>query len=72
MNEQIGIIKEIDSLGRIVIPKEYRERFGLCGKVEVVVTEKGILIRSTEYELIKKSVQKPNQDTPCKQKTDSD
>lgn len=49
----IGIIKEIDSLGRIVIPKEMRERFSLDGEVEVVMTEDGILIKNPEYELTK-------------------
>lgn len=49
----IGIIKEIDKLGRIVIPKEFRERFGLTEKVEVVATELGILIKNPEYKLVK-------------------
>jgi AbrB family looped-hinge helix DNA binding protein len=49
----IGIIKEIDSLGRIVIPKEMRERFSLDGEVEVVMTEDGVLIKNPEYELTK-------------------
>lgn len=30
-NGKIGVIKEIDSVGRIVIPKELRERYGLNG-----------------------------------------
>lgn len=51
----VGIIKEIDSLGRIVIPKEIRERLALRGRVELVLTENGALIRSTEYELVKKT-----------------
>ena len=49
----IGIIKEIDSLGRLVIPKEMRERFSLDKEVEVVMTEDGILIKNPEYELTK-------------------
>ena len=49
----IGIIKEIDSLGRLVIPKEMRERFSLDREVEVVMTEDGILIKNPEYELTK-------------------
>ena len=52
----VGIIKEIDSLGRIVIPKEIRERLALRGRVELVLTENGALIRSTEYELVKKQI----------------
>ena len=52
--EEIGIIKEIDALGRIVIPKEFRERLGLKKEVEVVLTVNGVLIRNSEYEIIKK------------------
>ena len=45
--------KEIDRLGRIVIPKEFRERFGIEKEVEIIATESGILIRSPEYILVK-------------------
>ncbi len=58
MKEKIGIIKEIDSLGRIVIPKEYRERLMLEKRVELVLTSNGVLIRNSEYELIKKKEEK--------------
>ena len=54
MDKRIGVIKEIDSLGRIVIPKEYRERLLLKGDVEVLLTKDGVLIRNPEYELVKK------------------
>ena len=50
----LAIIKEIDALGRIVIPKEFRERLGLKKEVEVVLTVDGVLIRNSEYEIIKK------------------
>ncbi|MBO5374126.1 MAG: hypothetical protein J6A54_01590 [Clostridia bacterium] len=53
--EKIGIIKEFDKLGRLVIPKEYRERFGLSGQVELVITREGVLIKSPEYELVKRA-----------------
>ena len=53
MKNKVGVIKEIDSLGRIVIPKEYRDRLSLDKKVEVVLTEEGVLIRNSEYRLIK-------------------
>ena len=53
MKNSIGIIKEVDKLGRIVIPKEFRERFGLNEKVELVATESGILLKSPEYRLVK-------------------
>ena len=53
MKNAVGIIKEVDRLGRIVIPKEMRERFNLKDRVELVVTESGVLIRNSEYKLIK-------------------
>ena len=53
MNEKIGIIKEIDNLGRIVIPKEIRERLFLDKKVEIILTKDGALIRNPEYILVK-------------------
>jgi AbrB family looped-hinge helix DNA binding protein len=49
--EMIGIIKEFDKLGRIVIPKELRERYGFFDKVEIVATENGILIQNPRYVL---------------------
>ena len=51
--DKIGIIKEIDNLGRLQIPKEIRRRWGLSEKVELVTTKEGLLIKSTEYELVK-------------------
>ena len=51
--DQIGVIKEIDRLGRIVIPKDYRERLFLDDKVEVVLTKDGVLIRNPEDTLVK-------------------
>ena len=53
MNE-VGIIKEFDKLGRIVIPKELRERYALNNKVEIIATREGVLIKNPEYSLIKK------------------
>jgi AbrB family looped-hinge helix DNA binding protein len=53
MKNTVGIKKEIDRIGRIVIPKEFRERYGLADEVEIVATEAGILIRNPEYKLIK-------------------
>ena len=54
MDKNIGVIKEIDKLGRIVIPKEYRERLNLTNEVEIVLTKEGVLIKNTEYVLVKK------------------
>ena len=51
MSNGVGIIKEIDKLGRMVIPKEFRERFCFESTVELVLTTEGILIRSPKYEL---------------------
>ena len=50
----IGITKEIDSLGRICIPKELRTRFKLEKEVELVTTPEGILLKNPEYILVKK------------------
>ncbi len=52
--DNIGVVKEIDSLGRIVIPKEFRERLMLDKEVEILITESGVLIRNSKYELVKK------------------
>ena len=54
MNGCVGIIKEMDSLGRIVIPKEFRFRLNLEKDVEVLLTDAGVLIRNSEYILVKK------------------
>ena len=58
MENVVGVIKEIDSLGRLVIPKEMRETFKLDKCVEIVVTKDGILVRNPRYELIEKPQQK--------------
>lgn len=52
MNNEVGVIKDIDALGRIVIPKDFRDRLKLDKSVEVVLTSQGVLIRNPEYELI--------------------
>ena len=54
MDKTIDIIKEIDRLGRIVIPKEYRERLNLTNEVEIVLTKEGVLIKNPKYVLVKK------------------
>ena len=51
--EKIGIIKEIDKLGRIVIPGELRERYALSSSVEIIATAEGVLVRNPEYVLKK-------------------
>ena len=51
---EIGVIKEFDKLGRLVIPKDLRERYAIDNKVEIVATEQGILIKSPDYVLVKR------------------
>lgn len=53
-NDKIGVIKGFDKLGRIVIPKELRERFSLSDNVEIVATTDGVLLKNPEYVLVKK------------------
>ena len=50
--ERIGIVKKIDGLGMLHIPKEIRKRLGLGIEVELVVTQDGLLLRNDEYKLI--------------------
>ena len=40
-------------LGRLQIPKEIRSLYHFDRRVELVVTEDGLLIRSPEYKLIR-------------------
>jgi AbrB family looped-hinge helix DNA binding protein len=47
-----GVIKEIDRLGRLVIPKSMRKRYNLEDRVEVIATEDGVLVRNPKYKLI--------------------
>ena len=49
----IGIIKKIDSMGRIIVPKTLRNRYLLDKKIEMVATEEGLLIRNPEYKIVK-------------------
>ena len=55
--DKIGLVKEFDKLGRIVIPKELRERYGLTVSVEIVATKEGILLKSQDYVLVEKKKQ---------------
>ena len=51
--QKIGVIKEIDNLGRLQIPIEIRKRLGLSNSVQLIITDEGLLIKSEEYKLIK-------------------
>ena len=53
-DNRVGIIKEFDKLGRLVIPKDLRERYALDNKVEIIAPEQGVLIKSPEHILVKK------------------
>ncbi|MBE6585727.1 MAG: hypothetical protein E7645_04270 [Ruminococcaceae bacterium] len=52
MDKRIGVIKEIDQLGRLVIPKEMRALFQFGKDVELVITEEGVLVRNPRYRLV--------------------
>ncbi len=51
--KNVGVKKDIDNLGRLVIPKEMRELFSFGKTVELIVMENGVLIRNPEYKLVK-------------------
>ena len=53
MKNKVGVIKEIDNLGRLQIPIEIRKRLGLSNSVQLIITDEGLLIKSEEYKLIK-------------------
>ena len=54
----IGIIRNIDSLGRIVIPKEFRRIFGLKKNdaIEIIATNDGILLRLPDIEVRRRPI----------------
>ena len=54
MEKNVGVVKEIDGLGRLVVPKEMRSLFHIDKAVELVLTEEGILLRSPAYKLVKR------------------
>ena len=57
----VGVIKEFDKLGRIVIPKELRDRYGFDAKVEIVATKDGVLLQSPQYVLTERKTHKENE-----------
>lgn len=50
---QIGIVRKVDSLGRVTLPKELRRVFKLDkdDRVEILATEEGILLRVPNIEV---------------------
>ena len=47
-----GVIREVDKLGRVVIPKELREVYNLTKKVEIIATEDGVLICHPKFKVV--------------------
>ena len=52
--ENVGIIRELDDLGRVVIPKEWRDLFKFEGPLEMIATTEGVLIRHPKYKLVER------------------
>ena len=50
---QIGIVRKVDSLGRVTLPKEFRRVFRLDkdDKIEILATDQGILLRVPNIEV---------------------
>ena len=59
--KESGIVRKLDNLGRLVIPKEMRELFSLDKQVELIVTDEGVLLRSPQYKLTRRNEE--NSDT---------
>ena len=49
-----GMLRDLDPLERVCIPKEMRKMFHLENEVEVIVTEEGVLVRNPKYVLIER------------------
>lgn len=43
------VVKSIDNLGRIVIPKDYRKLYHLDKEVDIIGTEYGLLISAPKF-----------------------
>lgn len=52
--EGVGIIRELEDLGRLVIPKELRKQYKFIKEVEIVPTKEGVLIRNPKYVLVER------------------
>ncbi|MBE6903642.1 MAG: AbrB/MazE/SpoVT family DNA-binding domain-containing protein [Ruminococcaceae bacterium] len=50
---QIGILRKVDALGRVTLPKEFRRVFRLNkdDEIEILATEEGILLRIPNIEV---------------------
>lgn len=49
----IGIVRKVDSLGRVTLPKELRRMFCLDkeSQIEILATDQGILLRVPNIEI---------------------
>ena len=52
MSEPFTFYRNVDKMGRIVIPRDVRQAMGLCAGdgVTIRITEEGILLRPTKTE----------------------
>ena len=53
--KESGIVRKLDNLGRLVIPKELRKQYGFTSEVEIIATKEGVLIRNPKYVLVERS-----------------
>ena len=53
--QRVGMMRKVDNLGRIVIPKEYRDFYHLnhSDEVFIVDTTEGLLITNPKYKTVK-------------------
>ena len=52
---RVGMIRRVDNLGRVTIPKEYRDFYNLSAgeKISIIETENGLLLTHPEYKVVK-------------------
>ena len=48
----IGLVRAVDKLDSLVIPKEMRDLYKLNDDVEILATDEGILIRNPKYKVV--------------------
>jgi AbrB family transcriptional regulator, stage V sporulation protein T len=53
-----GIVRRIDALGRIVLPKEYRDinGWGIGTPIEMFSTNEGLVVRKFESSTVKETI----------------
>lgn len=58
----IGIVRKVDSLGRVTLPKEFRRIFQMKSNeyIEITATEQGILLRNPDIEVKRITKEKEN------------